>query len=406
MANGFQLWAERVHVMRRISGKRDRDWEASIIMDGDHGIIEAGTELAVGDEVYNYDFFGRTKNPSRTVAAIDWESLVKLKRGVVTWASPILTRRAQLGATVDLDLDLHGLLLLDWLYTQNSDDRQFAIVGDFVTAQNLPDNSDRLLAQHLKLRGFVESPALMGGPAFAMLTTEGINYIQKIRAKRVDHAERIRTLRQALLTWLYSQERQGIATGDWNGFVNGPDAHFYGDPFTETDIVTAVGDLSAKNLISGIDIDQLGPAMVKPRLTVDGRSCVIDYESDVSEYLKRQQGGSTNITMTNVQGQTVIASDNVTQTMTTGVDVSKLLDFAGFVRQVAPTLGLDEADQADLRNQAEQLHDAASSSNPDRGRLRRLLDAVMQGLLKAAPSVVTTAANDMGHEAIKAITGG
>jgi hypothetical protein len=78
---------------------------------------------------------------------------------------------------------------------------------------------------------------------------------------------------------------------------------------------------------------------------------------NVSEYMNRQQGGNTtNIHMTGVYGNNVIASNNVVQNTASRLDMCSLLDFAGFVRQVSLRLGLPEEQQKDLEEKAEELH--------------------------------------------------
>jgi hypothetical protein len=52
-----------------------------------------------------------------------------------------------------------------------------------------------------------------------------------------------------------------------------------------------------------------------------------------------------------------------------------------------------------------ELHDAANAAQPDRGKLRGLVDAVMAGLTKAATPVATAIAAGLGNDAVRAITG-
>jgi hypothetical protein len=100
------------------------------------------------------------------------------------------------------------------------------------------------------------------------------------------------------------------------------------------------------------------------------------------------------------RGNLVIGSNNVVQNNTNGIDARALLDFAGLVGQIAPTLGLPAAEQAELQSAAADLHEAASEPMPEKGRLRRLGDAVMQGLTKAAPTVASQMALAAGQDAI------
>lgn len=109
--------------------------------------------------------------------------------------------------------------------------------------------------------------------------------------------------------------------------------------------------------------------------------------------------------MTDSTGNIAVASENVVQNVNAGLDTTALLDFAGFVRQTLPTLGLPPEQQHALDAQAEALHREADSPAPDRGKLRRLLDAILEGLRLATPTVVQSTAIGLGEEAVKAITG-
>jgi hypothetical protein len=100
------------------------------------------------------------------------------------------------------------------------------------------------------------------------------------------------------------------------------------------------------------------------------------------------------------RGNLVIGSSNVVQDNTNGIDASALLNFASLVGQIAPTLGLQAAEQVALESQAATLHEAASDPAPEKGRLRQLCDAVVQGLTKAAPTVASQMALAAGQDAI------
>ncbi len=100
------------------------------------------------------------------------------------------------------------------------------------------------------------------------------------------------------------------------------------------------------------------------------------------------------------RGNLVIGSSNVVQNNTNGFDASALLSFAGLVSQIAPTLGLQDPEQAALESQAAALHQAASDPAPEKGRLRQLCGAVMLGLTKAAPTVASQMALAAGQDAI------
>ena len=113
-------------------------------------------------------------------------------------------------------------------------------------------------------------------------------------------------------------------------------------------------------------------------------------------------GDSVNIKnkIADARGNLVIGSSNVVQNNSNGVDASALLNFAGLVSRIAPALGLPAGEQAGLESAAVALHEAASEPVPEKGRLRRLCDAVIEGLTKAAPTVASQMALAAGQDAI------
>ena len=61
--------------------------------------------------------------------------------------------------------------------------------------------------------------------------------------------------------------------------------------------------------------------------------------------------------------------------------------------------------KAELKTQTEELHEEASASAPDKGKLRGLVDAIVAGLIKAAPSIMAKTAIELGDNALKSIQG-
>lgn len=407
MSFSFRYFAQEVYVVRDAAGGRRREWKVYMQVFPEHGIIEAGTDVVVGDEVHETTALLGRRKPARVVERVDWDRQARLNQGVITWVGPTRSRRAQEEVGMVLDLDRHGLMLIDWLYERMGDRSEMFDVEQFTELQDLPEGSARLVSQHLETRGLINAAYTMGGHVSAVITTEGIAFAHKVRAMRGDHAQRIRSLRQDLLNWLYGMERVSVAPLDWDEFIVSPANHYFGSKYDEGEVKTAVSDLAARGLIAGMEHDHSVAAWVKPRLTSDGRDCVIDYGGNVSDYLKRfSSGNSTNVTMNHVHGNTVIGNENVVNNQASGIDIAKLVDFANFVRQVLPTLGLPEDERTEIGRQADELSEVTTASEDDRNWLRRSLDAVMTGLTKALPGVVTSTAIAMGEEARKAISGG
>lgn len=89
-------------------------------------------------------------------------------------------------------------------------------------------------------------------------------------------------------------------------------------------------------------VEESSDGWIGPRLTVDGRECITDYDGDVGEYLRDRRGGgsttdnSTTVHISENNGNLMVNGDRFTQYYNTGVDVAALLDFAGGVRQMLP----------------------------------------------------------------------
>lgn len=368
------------------------------------GLVEVGTDVRPGDEIYTTGLFARRKD-GRVVAEVGWDRQAHLKRGVITWAGPARIRANQKESEMAPNLQRQGMRLLDWLYDQHTVAPAFQDVNRFLADSDLSEDGGLLLVEHLAGRGLIEHVATMGGNLEATLTAHGTDFVQQVRAERGDSVRRSRELQQRMLRWLHNLEHRGTPPADWSDLLTGEDGDFLGAPFTLAELERQAAYLVAKGLITSAHVDQMGDGVIKPALTAAGQDCVMDFGGNVSDYLNRQPGGSTNITMTNSTGNIVVASENVQQNINAGIDTRKLLEFAGFVRQVLPTLELPADDQAELDADATELHQAAEDADPDRGRLQRLADAVISGLIKAAPSIVTSTAIAMGNDAVQALTG-
>lgn len=302
------------------------------------------------------------------------------------------------------DIEQHGTGLLELLHDDSD-----AAVATYLSEHGLSLRDGIVLVEYLSDHGLVRDVSTFGGPD-ANITAQGIARVQQLRTERQSPARRVATLRTRMLMWLDHQEQQEIGIDDWSQFLASPNVDYYGTPFSKQELAREAEYLKQHDLITGIDVGdmrQATPGMIRPKLTGSGRDCVIDFGGNVSDYLNRGRSGgnTTNITMTDSAGNITVASENVVQNVNSGLDTTKLLDFAGFVRQTLPTLGLPTNQQDTLDTQAGELHHEADSPTPDRSKLRRLLDAILEGLGAAAPTVVQSTAIGLGEEALKAITG-
>ncbi len=308
---------------------------------------------------------------------------------------------------MDLDVDRHGTRLLEWLHGRPDHEHVYSDVTEFLVKEGLPEECGRPLIEHLRGQGLVRTAIGLDDRPDSMITPKGIAHLHEIRARRRDPALRARTLRRQMLQWLYGQEQiTDMAPADWSGLLASGKAHLLGEPFAINEVRQAASYLSDKNLITGASVEEDGPGMVRPMLTDDGRDCVLESGGDVAHYLGRQNGGTMNNTyIGSNSGNVAVGSKRFAQNVTSGLDTSRLIDLAAAVRQALPVFGLSQDQYSVLEGYADELHDAASSPQPDKGNLRRLVDAIMAGLNKAATPVATAIATGLGNDAVRAITG-
>lgn len=305
-----------------------------------------------------------------------------------------------------LDLEHHGTRLLEWLCDQP--DNIYSDITEFIGEEGLPQKSGRALVEHLRSQGLVRTAIGLDDRPDSMITPEGIAHLHQIRARRENPALRAHNLRDRMLQWLYQYEQvvgvDGMAPADWTGFLDGDGARFLGERFNRAEIEQAASYLTGRNLITAFRIDQAGPGWARPRLTDDGRDCLLDFGGSISDYLRRNRR-SVNTYIGNNSGNVAVGSENFTQNVTTGLDTTKLLEFAAAVSQALPVLGLNHDHQSELQAYAVELQAAAGASPADKGKLRALVDAIMAGLTKAATPLATGLATGLGNDAIRAIAG-
>lgn len=104
-----------------------------------------------------------------------------------------------------------------------------------------------------------------------------------------------------------------------------------------------------------------------------------------------------------VNGNVVAGGAHVTQTTTDTVDVAKIRQFAALVSQIAPTLGFDAEEQAELGTEVDELHAAAAESSGDRGRIRKALASVLKVLGRATASEAQKMMITVGDELAREI---
>lgn len=86
--------------------------------------------------------------------------------------------------------------------------------------------------------------------------------------------------------------------------------------------------------------------------------------------------------------------------------MEKIRECAALIAQIAPTLGLAEAQHAELHSGANELRDAANDPAPEKGRIRRALDRVIRVLRRAGETAARGVAIGVGDELMRELGGG
>ncbi|MFF3336898.1 hypothetical protein ACFYWX_46675 [Streptomyces sp. NPDC002888] len=88
---------------------------------------------------------------------------------------------------------------------------------------------------------------------------------------------------------------------------------------------------------------------------------------------------------------------------TDGVDPTLFAQLAGYIGQVSTTLGMSDADRAELERVAQDLHTEATSENPAPGRLRQFATQLKDKLLEAGTTIAATMGAQMADQALAAL---
>ncbi|MFE7854089.1 hypothetical protein [Streptomyces sp. NPDC057403] len=198
--------------------------------------------------------------------------------------------------------------------------------------------------------------------------------------------------RRALLVWLWHQKQQqgpGDPMPNVKGVLSDDSLSVdQGVRFTEAEIDRASAHLEQNGLIKGAGaIDQMaGPVFAE--ITPQGEDCVENYNGDTSAYIRRKDSGPVTFHITNNSGNIAANSTGFTQNAVTqgGFDPAQILAAASLVQQLAPALTPDADEQQGLLAQVSDLEEAARSSEPEPGVVRRIAGGLMSTIRGLAHS--------------------
>lgn len=237
--------------------------------------------------------------------------------------------------------------------------------------------------------------------AGAWLRPEGKAQASTWRTKRSSTRQRAAACRDALLDWLYDQNRSLF---DITPFLQSPRAKYFGEPFTEDEAHDALAFLMNAGLAGGTRTS--AKVVARPYIMDEGRACVERFESSVPAWQSPSQAPAGPTYTTSVSGspgaQIMAGSPGGQQSSTVVISSAGRTQLAGTADQLIEALAaldLDEASKAEATDAAMHLRSLAQQPDGDKGRARALLGVI-------AASAATAAGTDGGQKLMHLIAQG
>jgi hypothetical protein len=233
------------------------------------------------------------------------------------------------------------------------------------------------------------------------LTPEGWRHALAWEATRHRRGARSVACRSALLDWLYEQPR----TEEGHELLDDAGGYFYGLPFTVADIDEARGFLGKKGLLTGVAVAE-GPGYLRPEITMDGRTCVELYDSDVAAFLTPSVKDSavTNY-HTNIHGSSgfQVAQNSPHATMHSMVTITDdhRQQLLRITRQIAEQIsGLPPEQQLQAQQALAEAEAAVQDPAASKGLVRAAFDKIAVAGAVAFSSEAGKALAELGGQAI------
>lgn len=301
------------------------------------------------------------------------------------------------GLGVGIEQDPQLVRYLIWLGELS--EGRFGEQADYAEHSGTPLEDVAVLAAELERDGLIDSMGAFGGPDSHRITSDGRVELRRLSQLRSAPAARHRYATDGFLRWLYATAHDQRPT-DPAAFLGTTESYFAGSALSETELDYALARLTNPGLV----VDA-GTQPKTVAITLDGIDCVLS-GATVSDYLNRTRPGDYySITGTNVvagsQGKVEQHNHN------NAFDPTAMREFAALVQQLAPTYGLEPAQQAELIHDAELLGEEADSETAQPGRLRTAYDTVMGRLTQiGAASAALTTTIQQGQQAYSTVFGG
>ncbi|RSN46361.1 hypothetical protein DMC64_16710 [Amycolatopsis sp. WAC 04197] len=311
------------------------------------------------------------------------------------------------------NLEEHAAKLLDWLYVNYNDGSPSSDVKSYLKENGLDDRFGYDLVRYLTDAGLVQDVSTLGAPD-ALLNHRGIAAAQRRQADLADPRRRAEELRRRMLVWLDQEDEADRIPVDWSEFELTPNlVEYAGTQFSHREVLKAAQYMHHHRLITSVRLDDASDGEVRPQLTAAGHACLTDFGGTVADYLARDSRSTTNVNTTSTtinvadnHGNMAMANENVVQNLNMGLDVTEILRLSGLIGQISQTLGLSEDSRTQLEAEAEKLHAEAESKAPNRGVMRRMIDAIARLLGDAPATAAKTMLVGLAEEAVKSIAAG
>jgi hypothetical protein len=294
---------------------------------------------------------------------------------------------------------------MDWLYS-NSDGVTYLDIDAFLEQNGEDTGKAWMLGKHLDRNSWANVAFSLGSTS-AMLTSEGVARVERVRQIRNDRAARAANLQRQMVTWLYEKEDEGSTPETWDEFLLQEPAHLLGEAFAEAEVRRQAAFLRERNVITCIQIEEETDGWLHPKLTASGQECVVHYQGEVSTYMQRgnQRSGDQHYYGAIVQGNAdgaQFAWGNQTVTQVSGgnqvtAGYEELATAITVILETLPRYELPKNDQADVEEVSNEILAEVVSPSPNQGKIRRGCAAI-RGFLSPIATGVSTGAGEGAQE--------
>lgn len=266
------------------------------------------------------------------------------------------------------------------------------------------DDGDRFLDTDLEAlldRGWIYYEKASGPVTDVTITRLGMDVTEEFEHFRSDPRKRAQAVRSSILQWLYDEYLQGFNASNISRFSTGIYGTFYGSEFTEGEIMQATRYLRDQQLIQGKAA--MGGSIVRPQIAPRGIQ-MIEHEDKPAAIVASERTSVVHNYHINNSGQMNLAagSENFSQSMTlTMTQINDARMATNAFSQTLPILGVPEERQAEAKQVIAELEEETASPDPKPGRLKELLNKVVEIAVLGTAEGAVEAVVSMAQKAIE-----